>query len=286
MKKIFLFVLGLVFGQLLLAQEPILNTNLRFVQYLMGRGDTPEALRALDFVPLHNPLTADSVNFYKGWLHYQRKELLSSTSFLLKVSPESDFFLKSRFFAAYNQSYLGDFLASDALLLNLRPLSDSLSVQLAAFQLAGNSLLKRDFIAFEIFSAECNGDLFFLEDKKARLQAHALRLQSYRPKSAPVAALMSAAVPGLGKIYAGKTAEGVASLLYVGSMAGVSYELYRQGGLKSPFFWVAATVTSVFYFGNIWGSYFAAQRSNNLFNYEIDQRILLDLHIPLRNFFN
>jgi hypothetical protein len=100
-----------------------------------------------------------------------------------------------------------------------------------------------------------------------------------------VAGMLSAAVPGLGKMYAGKPAEAVSGFLYVGAMMAASYDFYNRWGAGNPFFIVSAGITSLFYIGNIWGSVIAVNRSNYEFNHEIDQRILLDMHIPLRNLF-
>jgi TM2 domain-containing membrane protein YozV len=96
---------------------------------------------------------------------------------------------------------------------------------------------------------------------------------------------MSAALPGLGKLYAGKPAEAISGFLYVGAMMATTYDFYNRQGLKSPFFIISAGLTSIFYIGNIWGSAMAVNRTKQEFNYEIDQRILLDMHIPLRNLF-
>ncbi len=285
MKNCLFSIALFIFNLPVFSQNTGFHPDMKFINYLVGKGETKEALRALDYVPQTSPQLTDSIHFLKGWLHYQNKELEQSCNFLLKVSNKSENFMKSRFFSAYNKAYLGEVQSSDSIINDLN-ISDTMMLELKYFELSGNRLLDRDFEGFAKFNKQYQGAVYFLDGKKDNLERYEIQLKGYKRKSPGLSAIMSAAVPGLGKIYSGKTAEGVASFLYVGTMAGVSYELYRKDGLKSPFFWLAATATSVFYIGNIWGSYFAAQRTNNLFYYEIDQRILFDLHIPLRNFFN
>lgn len=101
-----------------------------------------------------------------------------------------------------------------------------------------------------------------------------------------MAGLLSSVIPGLGRVYAGKTAEGIVSFLYMTAFGLTTWDFYRGAGVKSPFFILSATVSAVFYAGNIIGSAAAARRTNNEFRHEMDQRILFDLHIPLRNAFN
>jgi len=50
-------------------------------------------------------------------------------------------------------------------------------------------------------------------------------------------------------------------------------------------FILSASAAGAFYVGNIVGSATAARRVNQEFNHEMDQRVLFDMHIPLRNAF-
>lgn len=115
---------------------------------------------------------------------------------------------------------------------------------------------------------------------------HHQELTNQRYRSPVIAGMFSAVIPGLGKFYAGKKGEGVAGLLYTAAFAATAYDFYKGSGPKSAMFIVTGTVAAIFYIGNIWGSVVAVHRNNREFNYEIDQRILFDMHIPLRNAFN
>jgi hypothetical protein len=73
---------------------------------------------------------------------------------------------------------------------------------------------------------------------------------------------MSAAVPGSGKVYAGRTWDGLSSLLMIGVMAWQSYEGYRKDGPVSLRCMTFGLLGATFYAGNIYGSVNAAYLYN------------------------
>lgn len=125
-----------------------------------------------------------------------------------------------------------------------------------------------------------------MAEEEARLLAYRESLLQAPVRSPFMAGLLSAAVPGLGKVYAGKTAEGIAGFIYVAAMGATAWDFYRGAGPRSALFILSASITGVFYLGNIFGSATAVRRQQNELNHEMDQRILFDMHIPLRNTFN
>jgi hypothetical protein len=81
-------------------------------------------------------------------------------------------------------------------------------------------------------------------------------------KSAFLAGVMSGAVPGSGKVYAGRAGDGLVSFFIVGIMALQSYEGYKKDGLLSVRCITFGLLGSAFYGGNIWGSINAAHLHN------------------------
>lgn len=81
-------------------------------------------------------------------------------------------------------------------------------------------------------------------------------------KNRGLAAVMSAVVPGSGKMYAGRTWDGLYSLLMIGIMAWQSYEGYHKDGLVSGRCMTFGLLGSAFYAGNIYGSISAADIYN------------------------
>lgn len=261
------------------------SRELRFIQHLQARGNYNEALFLLDHLHADTPARTDSIRYLKGWMLYSQKDLEASVHYLTKVSRQSSLFDKSNFFAAYNLAYLDKTLASMHLLKAVSPRSSEALLALKSFELAGISLLDRRLHDFDQFSEEFSGRYSFMAAEEQNLIQYRERIQQHKSRSPFVAGALSAAVPGLGKVYAGKTSEGISALLYIGAMSLASWDLYNRLGPRNPFFILSAGITSVFYIGNIWGSAATVNRVNKEFNYEIDQRILLDMHIPLRKFF-
>jgi len=92
------------------------------------------------------------------------------------------------------------------------------------------------------------------------------------PQKSPVfAGILSAVIPGSGKIYAGRFMDGLFSLLTVGILSGMAvYSFYDEGG-GSVRGWIYTGVGGIFYLGNIYGSVTAAQ----IYNKEQEEKIIL-----------
>jgi putative component of membrane protein insertase Oxa1/YidC/SpoIIIJ protein YidD/TM2 domain-containing membrane protein YozV len=72
------------------------------------------------------------------------------------------------------------------------------------------------------------------------------------------AALLSAAVPGAGKMYAGRTADGLHSLAIVGTSALLAVRGFSRDGEASVQGWTFAGIGALFHIANIYGSAIAA----------------------------
>ena len=261
------------------------ESEIRFIKHLQARGHYHEALFLLEHIQVGSLDQADTVNYLKGWMLYSQKDLEASAFFLRQVRSESPFFDKSNFFAAYNYAYLGNTAVSLDLLSGFEYHPSNAVIAMANFQKAGIALLDRRFEDYEWHARSFKGGFAFMAAEEEKLNDYLSRLESKKNPSPALAGIMSAAVPGLGRIYAGKNAEGIAGFLYVGAMMLTTWDFYNRLGPRNGFFISSAAITGVFYIGNILGSATAAKRTNNEFNYEMDQRILLDLHIPLRRLF-
>jgi TM2 domain-containing membrane protein YozV len=74
-------------------------------------------------------------------------------------------------------------------------------------------------------------------------------------KKPVLAASMSALLPGLGKIYAGKTISGLSALLINSAYALQGWESYNKLGIRHPLTIFNAAAFTIFYFSNIYGGY-------------------------------
>ncbi len=84
------------------------------------------------------------------------------------------------------------------------------------------------------------------------------RVAAAEEKSPVAAGVLSAIVPGLGKIYADRTLDGLFSFISVGIFAGLSAWSFYEDGISSARAWTYAAVGAAFYAGNVYGSVMAA----------------------------
>ncbi len=98
-------------------------------------------------------------------------------------------------------------------------------------------------------------------------------------KSPVVAGLLSAVIPGSGKIYAGRTFDGLYSFLIVGGTAWLAYEGFRDRGVSGGKGWIFGTAAAFFHLGNIYGSVSAARLANTLREEKLDREIHAQISI-------
>jgi len=93
------------------------------------------------------------------------------------------------------------------------------------------------------------------------LQADFLDYKNYYHKKPWVAAGLSTLVPGLGELYAGKKRSFVNTLLFHVMYGLQAYEAGYKLGIKKPFTVFSIGFFGVFYFANIYGSYFDVKQA-------------------------
>lgn len=81
-------------------------------------------------------------------------------------------------------------------------------------------------------------------------------------KSPAMAGIMSAIVPGTGRMYVKDWKDGIVSLFFVGTMAFQSVRGFNKSGVKSTRGWVYGGIGFGFYLGNIYGSVVSAKGYN------------------------
>lgn len=281
MKKIFILSLFCILSLNLLAQYST-KQRFDFIHHLIKSNDFKEALIELNY--LDGKKSSDSLYYLKGWSLYSLKQLTNSANNFKRVSKKSTFYHKSHFFAAYNYAHTQNYEDAKKVLSDIQ-LNSNLQ-QLKSFESSGIALLERDYELFESTRIKSELILPALQTEVINLDKLYTSLKNRKPKKMWLAGLMSAIIPGSGKMYAGKTGEGIASLLMVGSTGLVTWENHRKLGIKNFKTILFGSIFTIFYVGNIYGSVFSVKISNEEFNHEMDQKILFNIHIPLRNIFN
>jgi len=251
-----------------------LNEKLRFCVSLVNQGRHDDALFLLNkFSHLNN----DSVLFWKGYTLLQLKQTDSAiTCFnsIIKSSDNNE--LKNRAILFYNHCKLLTFPDS---LITFSIDTNNYRKELYRIQLLAAYLIKQDHKSFEVeFAKEkCRfTDLAIIEFNLYLLD---YELKNQKRKKPFIAGILSAFIPGSGKVYAGKPHEALTAFLPVAFNGAQAAEGYYHRQLKSPHLYVFGAIGSVFYFSNIYGSAKSASRSNKeklekvrlKFFYELDK---------------
>lgn len=88
-------------------------------------------------------------------------------------------------------------------------------------------------------------------------------------KSGTVAGIMSAIIPGSGKVYVGETGDGIVAFLTTTVFAFIAYDNFKAGHTTRAWIWTG--VAALFYAGNVYGSVAAAQVHNAKITFEFNE---------------
>lgn len=156
---------------------------------------------------------------------------------------------------------------------------------LKKFELSGVYLLLRDYAAFDsIQSGFQTKDSLLIAENEYLIKYNSM-LRSQKKKSPLLAGVLSAMIPGLGKVYTGKPGQALAAFIKTVPLAAIAFENYRVNGFRSPQFFIFGSLFTLFYVGNIWGSSLSAKIVYQEKTDEILHNIVVGLRIPVDKFF-
>lgn len=262
-----------------------LSENIQFFNYLINTRNYSEASLLLNTLNDHTEDSQDSINFYKGKVFYLDQDLSEATIHFSKINIAHPFYRQSLYYNAFCKSHIGEYQSALDDLKQISP-ADSLHFSLKTLEQSGIYLLNRDLSSFDQLSQDFNGRYYQTSTQEQSLLNIRNDLRARKNKSPLIAGVLSAAIPGMGRIYAGKTGLGIGTLLTSAVFALQTWEGYKKDGVKSARFIIFGSIFSIFYVGNIWGSAFTVKISNAEFNEAVNHKILVDMHIPLRSIFN
>lgn len=90
-------------------------------------------------------------------------------------------------------------------------------------------------------------------------------------KSPWLAGGMSVIIPGAGKLYTGYWQDGLLALLFVSANAWQAYRGFNKKGIESAYGWTFASISFLFYSGNIYGAVKSAKKYNTRLDDELLQ---------------
>jgi TM2 domain-containing membrane protein YozV len=170
--------------------------------------------------------------------------------------------LKSLYLQNIDSSY---FLYSDILIHSQSPFSNN------AYRLKNSSLLliKNDLPEKENF-------LIPFENEEKKSLSNFYDLKNNPPyKSEAWAGILSAIIPGAGKIYTYDYGDGITALILTGLFAYLAYTNFEHNHLTRA--WIFTAIGAGFYAGNIYGSVASAQIFNARVNFEFNEGVKLFL---------
>jgi len=249
-----------------------------FTQYLLDKDLKKDALTLMCsdiFVP------SDTLSFLRGWTFYSTRHLSKASEFFSAVPSESAFHDQSVFFNVAVKAHLEDFDGGlETLASYTGPYSD-----LKSLQKAGLDLLKRDYSSYHADASHIGDSHYAIAEARNDLALTAAMMESFKPKSMALGGLASAIVPGLGKVYAGRTGEGVMAFLTVGAFGAMTAENWKKCGPSDWKTIVFGTLGTICYISNIYGSCAAVKVYNENTMHGYETAVLLDIHIPLHSIF-
>jgi TM2 domain-containing membrane protein YozV len=258
--------------------------DLKFADHMINIGDFEGALFLLDSTDCSSDQLNDSANYMRGWSLYSLKRLSSSSEYLVKVSPQSEFYLKSHFFASYNYSHIGNI--DEALrILSRIGVTSAKMISLKNFETAGAYLLNGNKVMFENSFKQINRDFYEISEASDNLQKIETDLKMHKNKSPVIAGILSGIIPGSGKYYSGKRGEAIASFIATTGLGLITWESYRKSGLKSFRTIAFGSAFAFSYAANIYGAIVSVTIIESEYRNNVKNSILFNLHIPLRNIF-
>jgi TM2 domain-containing membrane protein YozV len=282
--QVSLIVMFLSFASVSFSQNRY-KCDLKFIDHLIDRGDFKEALYLLDSTDCLSDRLNDSVNYMRGWSLYSLKQLSSSSENLIKVTPGSEFYLKSHFFAAYNNTYTGDYNIALRTLSEISIETEKL-LSLKNFENSGIYLLQGNMSMYENSFSKINSSFYEISESADNLRKISMDLKKHKTKSPLIAGILSGIIPGSGKFYSGKKGEAISSFIATTGLGLITWENYRKSGLNSFKTIVFGTAFAFSYTANIYGAVVSVNILETEYRNNVKNSILFNMHIPLRNTFS
>jgi len=285
-KKLFIFCFLIVISYVLKSQSNTYNfhENITFADYLIANNLTDDGLVLLKNMKIQNkfnPSQIDTIYYYLATIYYHLGQFDSASYYYDKVNSNSAYAMKSKFFQVNSCLKMDSISLAAENLLKINT-TDTLTNELLQFQLSGVALLQRNVASFDSYSKNFTYSNTNLINEEKNLLDYSNKIKSFKNKSPFVAGTLSALIPGLGKVYAGKPKQGITSMIPIAILGLQTYEAYNKAGIKSARFIIFGSLFSVFYIGNIWGSALSVHIVNQEINNEINRQILFNLDIPLQ----
>lgn len=261
--------------------------NYSFYKNLLNQKETDLALLNLNnaLINNNNQEQIDSIQFFKGLLFFEKKNFDSANFSLKNVSNSSSIFIQSSFVRSIALGYSSNNGDTFIKVINEIPNNDSIISKIKIMMLASNALINNNYPIYDSLISQINDSLYIYNTLQSTLNKWNL-LRNKKAKSEFLAGTLSAIIPGLGKVYAGKGFDGLSTFFTHIPLALILNESLHGSGVNSARFITFASITSLFYFGNIITSYYYVNINRKEVDFERKNEVLLQCNVMLRNHYN
>ncbi len=263
------------------------SKDIEFINYLCENNELNNALHLIRKVKpdTTNRSQVDSLNYYKGWIFHMSKKVDSAIFYFEMIPNQSALSARSAFYKSLNYLYAKNSQAS-LNVMNMQTDTAQIPSQLKLLNVAGICLIDRNLKTFDSITKQFDFSNHVYSEEQTYLLDIQKQIKKVKRKSPLVAGLLSAAVPGLGKYYAGKKGSSIATAATTLIFGALVFESWYRSGYKSPQTIVFGSLFTIFYMGNILGSAYSVKIQKRNYNNKINNEIIATLHIPIKRFFN
>ena len=271
------------------AEEPIeyyTPENVRkFADFLYAQGDylraAGEYQRYLFFISEKSE-KSEQIR-YKIALCYrfagENEQAIRNFETLLQPRPQSQFTSRAYYQIGATYFLMDQFQQSARFLRETLPHITDAQQHAEAAQLIGLSYLmqKQWSEAGEVFKTLQESEVIAVRGKASVYHSYA-EAGAQLPRRSPfLAGMLSAVIPGTGRLYTGRIGDALTSLITVGVAGWQTYDGFKRDGLSSVKGWTFGTIGTIFYVGNIYGSVVFAR----VYNQTIEDEFLATVSVEL-----
>lgn len=246
----------------------------KFADYLFCEKDF---LRAnLEYQKLENIIENDTIDFKIGLGFLYIGDHLKSIQKLSDITSTSAFFDDTKLQELKTYFIIEDYKAFRSFYL------EGFSNKTYKYQSNGKKLFNFSYLFSndELPPLENFLHPFTIDEKKAVTSFYNWKMDPPY-KNSTLAGIMSAIIPGLGKIYIGEWGDGIMALITTGLFTFLAYDNFRANHITRA--WIFTGLGAFFYAGNVYGSVAGAQIFNAKISFEFEDG--LNFYLEQNNYF-
>jgi TM2 domain-containing membrane protein YozV len=242
----------------------------KFADYLFCEGDYLRAIEQYELV--NEKLDNDTIKF-KVMLGYSELGFFSESNEIFRGFNDKSFFYPDAYFLSFKNR-----LISEPGLINAPGINSFNSFQMKSFSKLTNISMLYEY---KINISKEN----FISPFDAEELNSVSRFYDYKVdppyKSPALAGILSAIIPGSGKMYVGEWGDGITAFVVTSLFAFLAYDNFQADHTTRA--WIFTGLGAFFYAGNIYGSIASAQIFNARIDFEFNNG--LDLFLKQQNYF-